>query len=117
MIKSHQYEIPYIGNPHRALLNQLKRYNYDEKNEINRRRRLYHKVSIMAQNRGLVSIFDYLPNGTVPYGFPFRATEEEAALFSKSVRWLGLDLLKWPDLPDCISEQGGYDNIWVVNFI
>ena len=117
MIKSHQYEIPYIGNPHRTLLNQLKRYNYDEKNEINRRRRLYHKVSIMAQNRGLVSIFDYLPDGTVPYGFPFRATEEEAALFSKRVRWLGLDLLKWPDLPDCISDQEGYDNIWFVNFV
>jgi hypothetical protein len=117
MAKFNQHSIPYNENPHRALLNQLKQCGYNEKSEVNRRRKLYHKISIMAHKKGIVPIFDHLPAATVPYGFPFRATEREAMLFSRSIKWLGFDLLKWPDLPHGIPESDNYKNIWIVNFL
>ena len=62
-------------------------------------------------------IFESLPDGVVPYGLPFRSLEKDALLFGERMKWLGLDLMKWPDLPNNIVEQEYYNNVWVINFL
>ena len=114
---SHQITIPYIENPHKIFFEELQKYAKNEKNEIERRRDLYHKISIMAHKLSIHSVFEQLPINTAPYGFPFRATEQSAKLLAKQIRWLGLDLFKWPDLPNEVAMNEEYNNIWIVNFL
>ena len=62
-------------------------------------------------------IYEDLPKGVSPYGFPFRASEKDAMFFGDRVKSLGLDIIKWPDLPDNISSQEHYTNVSVINFL
>lgn len=116
-VEAHQYEIPYTPNPYRNLISQMKNLEKKENSEINRRRDLYRIISLIAADIKLIPIFDFCPDWIVPYGFPFRALEKDLRLFEKKMKYLGLDLIKWPDLPDNISKNKDYNNVWVVNFL
>jgi len=114
---SHEVSIPYIKNPHKIFSKNMQKYAKNEKNEIKRRRDLYYKVTVMAQKLNIHSVFPQLPINTAPYGFPFRANEQSAKLLAKKIRWLGLDLFKWPDLPNEVAMKEEYNDIWIVNFL
>ena len=93
---------------------------YDLENEANRRRELYIQSEIVAKKFGIISLFNSLPEQTVPYGFPFRSFEDES--LKKMEKWAakkGLNLINWPDLPDYNRDaiNSYYHNVWVVNFL
>ncbi len=75
------------------------------------------KISMMVDRNKINPIFEDLPKGVAPYGFPFRASGNDAKLFSGIIKSLGLEIMKWPDLPDNISTQEHYTNVLVINFL
>lgn len=94
-----------------------------QKTDINlegkRRRKLYYKIKKILSEIGIFPIFDELEEGTVPYGFPFRASTKELWIVSKKVARLGLYPVKWPDLPSNVvfSSPEYYKNVYLINFI
>jgi hypothetical protein len=112
-----QYVIPYQPNPFKSLLSRLEGIAKCEDKEVARRRALYRKISYMIDPHNMSPIFTELPKGVAPYGFPFRASKFNAIIFRNRIKSLGLDIVKWPDLPNGISSQKHYTNVWVVNFL
>ena len=110
-------KIAHIKNPNKNLFKDLRALFDKEKYEIERRRDLYCRILLMAKRNKLKPIFNRIPSNVVPYCFPFRATEDAAALLSKDISSLGLKLFKWPDLPQNITDSNKYKNIWIVNFL
>lgn len=110
--------IPHPPAPHEGLAAALAAV--DAQGEIDRRRELYRTVERAAQALGIMPLFPDLPPQTAPYGFPFRADPGPALQGLK--RWAsrrGLDLIRWPDLPDAIaaSAPAYYRNVHLVNFL
>ena len=99
------------------MLSKLEVIASKEDSEIARRRALYMKISMMVDRNKINPIFEDLPKGVAPYGFPFRASGNDAKLFSGIIKSLGLEIMKWPDLPDNISTQEHYTNVLVINFL
>jgi len=118
-LKGWQYKskIAHIKNPNKDLIKDLMLFVDYEKDEIFRRRDLYYKFLRMAKKNKLKPIFDQIPDGTTPYCFPIRATKNEATLFNKKINYLGLRLIKWPDLPNGTFDDSNYSNIWIINFL
>jgi len=112
-----QYVIPYRPNPFKNMLSKLEGIALNEGVEIERRRALYRKTALLINRNKINPIFEDIPKGVAPFGFPFRALEHDAKLFGDSVKSLDLEIIKWPDLPDNISSQEHYNNVWVINFI
>ena len=110
--------IPHPPAPHDGLAATLA--TVDAQREIDRRRELYRTVERAAQALGIMPLFPDMPPQTAPYGFPFRADPGPALHGLK--RWAsrrGLDLIRWPDLPDAIaaSAPAYYRNVHLVNFL
>ena len=88
--------------------------------ETDRRRGLYGAAERAARALGITPLFPELPPLVAPYGFPFRADPGPALQSLK--RWAsrhGLDLIRWPDLPDAIaaSAPAHYHKLHLVNFL
>ncbi len=110
-------EILQLAGPHVSSIHIIERL--DSNSEITRRRELYAQVHKVLSKLSLTPQFPELPRGTVPYGYPFYADEltlKEA--HSKVVRF-GVEIIRWPELPDAISPSAPYHytNLWLVNFL
>jgi hypothetical protein len=110
--------IPHPPTPHEGLAAALAAV--DPQREINRRRELYRTVERTARSLDIEPLFPDLPSLVAPYGFPFRADPGPA--LQSLQRWAshrGLDLIRWPDLPDAIaaSAPAHYRNLHLVNFL
>ena len=104
------------SNPWSGLRESLEALN--EERESARRRRLYIDFELKLNNLGYVSVFDKLPKGCVPYGFPFYANNNRLGLAVRAARAHGFDVMKWPDLPEAagIPHSHFYRNIYLINF-
>jgi hypothetical protein len=107
----------YIRNPNKDLIKDLALFSFKERDEINRRRKLYYRMLSIAKINNLESLFIQLPGNVVPYCFPFRANKSEAMLIKGKIISLGLELFRWPNLPNNIADNANYRNIWIVNFL
>lgn len=110
--------IPHPPAPHAGLADGLA--VLDVQHEINRRRDLYRSAERAARAIGIEPLFCGLPPLVAPYGFPFRTGSDEAR--RDMTRWAarrGLDLIRWPDLPDALaaSAPAHYRNLYLVNFL
>jgi hypothetical protein len=87
--------------------------------EINRRRELFNSLIIELKNESIEPIWDFLPDGTAPYGLPFYCKQEEVQLIKSKLRSLGLECFPWPDLPSDIKHKvpNFYSDVWLVRFL
>ena len=85
--------------------------------EASRRRALWSLCDAVARRAGLQPVFASLPEGVVPYGYPFRAPDlaDARALFARA----GLTTLPWPDLPSSLvpSAPGHHRDVGLVHFL
>jgi hypothetical protein len=104
------------SNPWSGLRESLEAMN--EERESARRRRLYINFELELNNLGYLSVFDKLPKGCVPYGFPFYADNNCLGLAVRAARAHGFDVMKWPDLPEAagIPNSHFYRNLYLINF-
>jgi perosamine synthetase len=72
-----------------------------------RRRRLFEECqAVFSGVPGVRPIFDKLPEGAVPQGFPLLCLEEDRASFIREWWHRGVQILSWPDhLPDQIAAS------------
>lgn len=107
--------IPGISAPAEDLFHVLKKQNYQK--ETARRRRLFEQLLTNVHGSGCRPVFDSLPDGTVPYGFPVFANNQE--IVTAWASRFGLDCFHWPDLPDALASTAPahYRCLYVVNFL
>ena len=91
----------------------------DEESEAKRRIDLYARVSSIISNSKITSVYSRLPENCVPYGYPFFAETDEVKSVQRLVNSLGIEVIKWPDLPEAIllDAPDYYSNLWLVNFL
>jgi len=87
--------------------------------EVKRRRELYKFFSEKLINENIKPVFPFLPVGTAPYGYAFRADMrmgEKIALIAKK---MGFTCPVWPELPSSVlsSAPVHYRNVYWVNFL
>lgn len=110
-------ELLQLTGPHKSGLEILERLDLNA--EIQRRRDLYLQVHRSLFGLPLTPLYPELPQGTVPYGYPFISDEPTMRNAQRRVARLGVEIIKWPDLPDAIvhSAPFHYTNLSVVNFL
>ena len=112
-----EYEMP--GHPaiHCKSLQMLGKV--DSTGEVCRRRALYFKFHKELAHIGIEPLFDDLPQGVSPYGYPFRTDAVRAMAVTDYARHLGFDCSRWPDLPAAIADHAPdfYRNVWWINFL
>ena len=111
-----EVELPNHIHISRRALKTLQKVDIER--EIQRRRKLFQDCLDVASRNGVDAIFDQLPTGCAPYGFPFIAHGRVAAL-ERFARRQHCEVIEWPDLPDAISVPADhfYRNTQVVNFL
>lgn len=72
----------------------------DDARESERRRNLYTVTAQRLRNAEYSLVFDELTTGIVPWCVPFYARETEITSARRALRGLGLEIFRWPDLPD-----------------
>jgi hypothetical protein len=87
--------------------------------EVARRRELYRDFHLELASFGVQAVFENLPEGTCPYGYPFRADDARAAVVAEFARRRGFDCSRWPDLPSAVFGRAPafYQNVWWINFL
>ena len=87
--------------------------------EITRRREIYLHLDKMILGLGGVPVFNFLPDKTSPYVFPFRVDDENIETIMKYLKKNNLDCYLWPDLPDSIVQKTNsyYRNVWMIPFV
>jgi len=112
-----ELKIPNKTNPYFDLSKDLSKLNIPE--EVSRRRGLYVLLDKDIRRYGGEPIFDKLPDGVVPYSFPFRADREQIISVKRYLKSIKLECNRWPDLPDDIVESAKtyYKNVWMVSFL
>ena len=110
-------ELPAGEAPHAILLEIMR--NTDVTNEIMRRRELYRLLPALLDPLRYPPVFPSLPEGTAPYGYPFRADDANAKAARKVLARHGLECLQWPALPDAIAATAPahYRSVWMVSFL
>ncbi|MEO5974659.1 MAG: DegT/DnrJ/EryC1/StrS family aminotransferase [Ilumatobacteraceae bacterium] len=110
-------EILHLLGPHKSSLLTLQQL--DSNSEIARRRKLYAQVHRELTGLGVTPLFPDLSRGTVPYGYPFFCDESALRVANQKVAKYGVEIIRWPDLPDAIAESAPfhYTNLWLVNFL
>lgn len=110
-------EILQLSGPHQSSLNILERLNSNS--EIARRNKLYAQVHKSLFGLSLTPLHPQLPQGTVPYGYPFFSDESTIRIAQRRVAKFGVEIIRWPDLPEAIvtSAPIHYTNLWLVNFL
>jgi hypothetical protein len=93
--------------------------NQDMLCEATRRKKLYMSVEDRLKKLDIWPVYPFLPNGTVPYGFPFRANSASAQTAVRLAGKMGFDCSLWPELPDAVaaSAPAHYRNVYWVNFL
>lgn len=92
--------------------------DFDKSAEVHRRRELFLHFLNESPSLGVRPVFDQLPDGCSPYGFPFYS-----ASLPKSIKRLAnklhCEVIDWPDLPANISvpDNHFYRLLHVVNFL
>ena len=112
-----EYEMPAQPAPHCRTLSALPRL--DLIGEARRRRNLYRSLHVQLSGSGIRPIFGDLPDGVVPYGYPFYADANTVRVVSETIRPLGLECIRWPDLPAAIVPIAPhhYRSVWLINFL
>lgn len=93
--------------------------NKNMKNESERRRKLYLKFDEHLQNMKIEPVYTVLSKNTVPYGYPFRASNDVAAQIEKIAFRDGFNCTRWPDLPVSLQNNISqyHKNVWWINFL
>lgn len=73
--------------------------------EAERRRGLYALCAEVLRDAGARPVFPALPEGVVPYGYPFRPAPGGEAKADAALAALGLGSLPWPDVPDAVRPR------------
>jgi hypothetical protein len=91
----------------------------DPAKEAERRRSLYHYCEDLLAGTGISPVFPRLPEGTVPYVYPFRAAPEQALQAEARLNAHGLSSLTWPDLPRAVVQEAPrhYRDVRGVHFL
>ncbi len=112
-----EFRLPEGKSPHSYLLHAIS--NTDHALEISRRINLYHHFENELSTYDVRSVFKSLPLNTVPYGYPFYASKENARRVARLARSAGFDCMRWPDLPESVapSAPDHYHSLWMINFI
>jgi hypothetical protein len=113
-----ELEFPVGPNPWLGLLKKLD--SLDSGSEIKRRRQIYaHCLAFAIDQIDVTPIFGELPDGCVPYGFPFRCNLSGRKSMQRLSDALGMDLITWPDLPSEITEHVPiyYRDVLMINFL
>ncbi|MHB8108761.1 MAG: DegT/DnrJ/EryC1/StrS family aminotransferase [Syntrophorhabdaceae bacterium] len=112
-----EYEMPGNAAPHCRTLAML--VNMQGGAEIARRRMLYEKMHELLAKEDVEPIFDHLPEGVAPYGYPFHANGKCAERVKVISHGLGMDCSRWPDLPAAVAPAAPahYRSVWFVNFM
>ncbi|MFA5775172.1 MAG: DegT/DnrJ/EryC1/StrS family aminotransferase, partial [Ilumatobacteraceae bacterium] len=110
-------EILRLSGPRKSSLSILKRL--DPNSEIRRRHGLYWAVHQALAGLSVTPLYPQLPNGTVPYGYPFYGDESTIRDAQSRVAKFGVEIIRWPDLPGEITPSAPhhYTNLWLVNFL
>ncbi len=87
--------------------------------EVERRRALYELVEQRLKPTGVRPVFETLPKGVCPYGFPYRARLDQLAPALRALAALGLEPLPWPDLPVALAANAPerYRNVMLAHFL
>lgn len=117
LAEENEYELPSDPAPHQYIVKALK--VIDKQGESQRRRGLYQRFQLQLAYFSIQPVFTSLPPNTVPYGFPFYASDSDAALVVKVARSAGLDCVRWPDLPKAVALRAPvhYQSLWMINFL
>ena len=94
-------------------------YAVNEPEEILRRRELYLWLDSYFSGTSCKPIYEKLPDGVVPYGYPFYTTKNQALKINRNLRYYGLECFPWPELPDKLMKSSFeyYKNVWMVSFL
>lgn len=87
--------------------------------EIKRRRRLFHEFREILKEIDIEPIFSELPDNVSPFGYAFRASQENATKVAVIANDIGFNCAFWPSLPSAIVEIAPdyYKNVYWVNFL
>ena len=91
----------------------------DPELEAQRRRALYDCLADTMKNAGFSHVFERLPDQTVPYAYPFRASGARAEEAIRLLSRLGIEPLPWPDLPfsEIPAAPAHYRDMWLAHFL
>jgi len=117
LLPENEFEMPPDPAPH--LYSMLALPKLGCINEAYRRRRLYDEFHTRLASLNIQPVFGELPEGTVPYGYPFFADDQTAQMAIRLARKQGLDCIHWPDLPGAVTSMAPlhYRTLWMVNFL
>lgn len=109
--------IPVPPPMHRASFQQLCKQDLSREEE--RRKQIYFTVEERLKKFDVQPVFPFLPKGTIPYGYPFRADSSTAQTVATLATGMGFDCSFWPELPDAVapSAPSHYRNVYWVNFL
>jgi hypothetical protein len=115
--RASETEVLHLVGPHKSSLHILGRL--DSNSEIARRHKLYAQVHKSLIGLSLTPLYPQLPQGTVPYGYPFFSDELTIRNAQRKVAKYGVEIIRWPDLPEAIMRSAPfhYTNLWLVNFL
>lgn len=116
LLPKNEFEMP--GNPAPHCYSMTALSKLDLKQESIRRRNLYIEFRNLFAALDIKPVFEDLPVGTVPYGYPFYAQDIVAKLAVRLARKQGFDCIHWPELPVAVAPMAPlhYRSLWVVNF-
>jgi hypothetical protein len=91
----------------------------DPAQEAARRRSLYGFCEELLSGIGIRPVFKSLPEGTVPYVFPYRASGQALDKSEERLNRQGLSSLPWPDLPQAVAPTAPayYQDVRGVHFL
>ncbi len=103
----------------KEMLNPEDLSHLDPVAEARRRRDLYLMLDPLLKAVGANPVFERLPEGCVPFAFPFRIAREQEPALKKRLFQLGLEANLWPDLPTAVLRQAPdhYQNVQLVRFM
>ncbi len=112
-----EFELPAGAAPNRLLADVMAQT--DVAAESARRCALYRLLPALLDPARYPPLFPTLPQGTVPYGYPFVANAAAGASASQTLARHGLECFQWPALPDAIapSAPAHYQSVWMASFL
>jgi hypothetical protein len=116
LLPENEFEMPDNPALHRYTMSTLSKLNLPQ--ESDRRRNLYIVFTNLFAPLNIKPVFQNLPVGTVPYGYPFYANDKAAQIATRLARKQGFDCIHWPDLPEAVAPTAPshYQSLWMVNF-
>jgi hypothetical protein len=109
-------ELPSTKSMSQQTLKKLMALN--EEGEIARRRNLFTEFAFAAKSLEVKPVFNALPTGCAPYGFPFFSSKVPETMM-RVARQHHCEVISWPDLPSGVSvpQDHFYRQLYVVNFL